>query len=201
MLVIETPKEHRFPWYVKLFFRNQRRKYGAVLESARLWGRSPKVFITLALLYGALDRRASPIEPALRSLVTVRVSQINWCTFCVDLNSATVLKRGVGPEKLAALAEFEASPLFSEREKAALAYAEAVSYSDRNATAEHFARLRRYFGDDAIIELTGLIAFQNLSSKFNAALGVEPQGFCAVAPQPRRSSVGTDKVTATTEAD
>ena len=185
MPVIKTPRAHRFPWYVRLFFWNQRRKYGAVLEPARLWGRTPKVFITLALLYGALDRRSSPIESALRSLITVRVSQINWCAFCVDLNSATALKRGGGQAKLAELAVFESSTLFSEREKAALAYAEAVTYSDRQPTAGHFARLRRHFDDDAIIELTGLIAFQNLSSKFNAALGVEPQGFCAAAPQPR----------------
>jgi hypothetical protein len=44
--------------------------------------------------------------------------------------------------------------------------------------------LRRHFDDDAIIELTAVIAFQNLSSKFNAALGVPPQGFCSVAPLP-----------------
>jgi AhpD family alkylhydroperoxidase len=111
------------------------------------------------------------------------VSQINGCPFCVDINSATVLKRGVDPAKLAELANSEINPRFSEREKAALTYAEAVTYSDRQPTPEHFERLRRHFDDDTIIELTGLIAFQNLSSKFNAALGVEPQGFCAVAPQ------------------
>ncbi len=180
MAVIVTPVRHRFPWYVRLFFWNQKRRYGAVLGPSRLWGRSPKVFMALTLLYGALDRRSSPLEPALRSLVTVRISQINWCAFCVDINSATLLKRGVDPEKLAELAAFEGSTLFSEREKAALAYAEVVTYSDRQPTGEHFARLRRWFDDDAIIELTGLVAFQNLSSKFNAALGVEPQGFCAV---------------------
>jgi AhpD family alkylhydroperoxidase len=186
MPIIETPPEHRFPWFVRLFFWNQRRRYGAVLEPARLWGRTPWVFSALALLYGALDRRSSPLDPGLRSLVTVRVSQINWCAFCVDINSATVLKRGVDLEKLGELACFEASALFEEREKAALAYAEAVTYSDRQPTVEHFARLRRHFDDDAILELTALIAFQNLSSKFNAALGVEPQGFCAAAPQPAR---------------
>ncbi len=184
MPFIETPPGQRYPWYVRLFFWNQRRRYGAVLEPARLWGRTPKVFATLALLYGALDRRSSPIEPTLRSLVTVRVSQINWCAFCVDINSATVLKRGIDQLKLAELAEFETSERFTAREKAALAYAEAVTYSDRNTTPEHFARLGEHFDDDAIIELTALIAFQNLSSKFNSALGVEPQGFCSVAPQP-----------------
>jgi AhpD family alkylhydroperoxidase len=93
-------------------------------------GRTPKVFVPLALLYGAFDRRSSPLDPQLRALVTVRVSQINHCTFCVDLNSAIVLKRGLGPEKLTALLDFETNPLFSDRERAALTYAEAVTYLD-----------------------------------------------------------------------
>jgi AhpD family alkylhydroperoxidase len=184
MSFVETPSDYRFPWYVRLFFWNQRRRYGAVLEPARLWGRSPKVFSALALLYGALDRRNSPIEPALRALVTVRVSQINWCAFCVDINSATVLKRGVAAQKLAELSIFRTSKHFSPAETAALSYAEAITYSDRRTTPEHFDALRAYFDDNAIIELTALIAFQNMSSKFNAALGVAPQGFCTVAPQP-----------------
>jgi AhpD family alkylhydroperoxidase len=190
MPYIAASPHHRFPWYVRIFFWNQRRRYGAVLEPARLWGRSPKVFMAVALLFGALDRRSSPLEPELRSLVTVRVSQINWCAFCVDLNSSLVLRRGGGLDKLAELERFESSSLFSEREKAALAYAEAVTYTGRQTGPELFARLRRHFDDDAIIELTGLIAFQNLSSKFNAALGVEAQGFCTAAPQPRRPREG-----------
>ena len=113
----------------------------------------------------------------------MRVSQINWCAFCVDINSATVLKRGVDPGKLADLPVFEDSTKFSEQEKAALAYAEAMTWSDRQTTPKHFARLRVHFDDDAIIELTALVAFQNMSSKFNAALGVEPQGFCTVSPR------------------
>lgn len=180
MPVISTSPDYRFPWYVRLFFWNQKRRYGSVLESARLWARTPKVFAALALLYGALDRRTSPIEPTLRSLITVRVSQINGCSFCVDLNSFIVLRRGLDPDKLAALAEYETSAWFSEREKAALSFAEAVTDSSRRASPLHFEQLRRHFADDGIIELTALIAFQNLSSKFNAALGVEPQGFCTI---------------------
>jgi AhpD family alkylhydroperoxidase len=185
MSILKIPSDHRFPWYVRLFFWNQKRRYGAVLESARLWACTPKVFAALALLYGAFDRRSSPLEPTLRTLITVRVSQINGCAFCVDLNSAVGLRRGIEPEKLATLSEFEASPSFSEREKAALAYAEAVTYSERQPTSAHFERLRANFDDEAVIELTGLIAFQNLSSKFNASLGVEPQGFCT-PPPPRK---------------
>ena len=175
---VQIPRDGSFPWYVRLLFWNQKRRYGAVLEPARLWGRSPRVFAALALLYGALDRKRSAIEPPLRSLITVRISQINWCRFCVDINSATSLKRGITQEKLRELASFESSGLYSDREKAALSYAETVTFTDRRTSPEQFVLLRQHFDEDAIIELTALIAFQNLSSKFNAALGVEPQGFC-----------------------
>ena len=182
MVAITTPDSQHFPWYVRLFFWNQKRRYGAVLEPARLWGRTPRVFAALALLYGALDRHSSPIAPALRTLITVRVSQINWCGFCVDVNAATALKRGVSEEKLLAVATFRDSALFSAPEKSALAYAEAMTYTDRHPSAQEWAELRQHFSDDTIIELSALIAFQNLSSKFNAALQVPPHGFCAVAP-------------------
>ncbi len=175
---IETPANYRFPWYVRLLFRLQRRRYGRELEPARLWGRTPKAFLAMAAMYGALDRRSSPLTPALRSLILVRVSQINWCSFCIDLNSSTCLKRGVREEKLAALPQFADSALFDEREKAALHYAEAMTYSERRNDAALMARLKQHFSDDAIIELTALIAYQNMSSKFNAALGVPAQGFC-----------------------
>ncbi|MBS1230978.1 MAG: alkylhydroperoxidase [Proteobacteria bacterium] len=175
---IPTDSTHRFPWYARLFFANQRRRYGQELEPARLWARTPRVFAALSLLYGALDRRSSPIEAALRSLLTVRVSQINWCAFCVDINAATGLKRGVSEAQFEALADFETSALFDERQKAALAYAEAMTRSGQGVDDELMARLKTHFDDQAVIELTALIAFQNMSSKFNAALAVAPQGFC-----------------------
>lgn len=183
MSYIETPSKFRYPWYVRLIFRLQRRHYGHELEPARLWGRTPRAFLAMSAMYGALDRKSSPLEPALRSLVQVRVSQINGCPFCTDINSASGLKRGVSQEKLAALPHFADSSLFTEDEKAALAYLEAVTDSNLRSDATLIARLRRHFSDDAIIELTALIAFQNMSSKFNAALGVPAQGFCVVPGQ------------------
>ncbi len=181
MSYIDTPENHRFPWYVRLLFFLQRGRYGRELEPARLWGRTPKAFLAMAAMYGALDRHSSPLTPALRSLILVRVSQINWCSFCIDLNSSTCLKRGVSEEKLAALPQFADSALFDEREKAALHYAEAMTYSERRNDAALIARLKQHFSDDAIIELTALIAYQNMSSKFNAALGVPAQGFCELS--------------------
>ena len=178
MSYLETPVATRFPWYIKLLFWLQRRRYGSELEPTRLWGRTPRVFLAMAAMYAALDRRSSPLAPALRSLVQVRVSQINWCAFCVDLNAATCLKRNVSEGKLLALPLFADSALFDEREKAALHYAEAMTDSNRHGEASPVTRLQQHFSDDAIIELTALIAYQNMSSKFNAALGVPAQGFC-----------------------
>jgi len=177
------------PWYLKPFFWNQRRKYGKALDAALLWARAPRLFFGVAALYGAIDRRSSPIGPALRSLVTVRVSQLNGCAFCVDLNSATLLKRGVPTDKVLALRTWRNSDLFTPRERVVLDYGEAMTLSGSDITDSHFEALRREFNDDAIIELTALIAFQNLSSKFNAALDVPPQGFCAL-PRALRKAGG-----------
>ncbi len=120
-----------YPWYARLFFWNQKRKYGRVLDPGLIWARSPKVFAALAALYGALDRRSSPLPPVLRSLVTVRVSQINHCAFCVDINSATLAKRGVGMDKIEALWNWRDSSLFSADERLALDYAEAMTNPHR----------------------------------------------------------------------
>ena len=170
-----------YPWYLRPFFWNQKRKYGQVLKPALLWARSPLLFLTVALLYGALDRRRSPLSPVLRSLVTVRVSQLNWCRFCVDLNSMTLARRAGSMEKAEKLVNWRESAVFTEAERTALEFAEAVTITDRRVSDELMAGLRRHFDDDAIVELTGLIAFQNLSSKFNAALDVPSQGFCRIA--------------------
>jgi AhpD family alkylhydroperoxidase len=176
-------EDARAPWYARLILALQRRKYGAPLESARLWARLPRAFLFLTLLYRAIDRERSPLEPELRTLVQVRVSQINWCAFCVDLMGASALARGMASAKLAALEEFEGSPLYSAREKAALAWAEAMCGPAQPPAPEAFARLRAHFGEQEIVELTALVAFQGMTSKFNAALGVPPQGFCALPPR------------------
>jgi alkylhydroperoxidase family enzyme len=94
------------------------------------------------------------------------------------LNTAAALERHVPPEKLAALERFEGSALFTEREKAALAYAQAATDPRTPVDDACRARLRAHFDQQAIVELTALIAFQNMSSKFNAALGVPARGFC-----------------------
>lgn len=183
---VSTKPENQYPWFVRLLFWSQKRKYGKVLEPGKMWGRSPRVFLGVATLFGALDRKRSPIDPVLRALITVRVSQINWCTFCVDINSATVLKRGAEAQKLEELENYKESDAFTERERVSLEYADAMTITDEQVTPELQEKLKQHYDEDGLVELTGLIAFQNLSSKFNAALDIQPQGFCKIAPQRQR---------------
>lgn len=182
MLRISLKPAQSYPWYLRPFFWNQKRKYGAVLDSALLWARSPRLFLGVAFLYGMIDRKTSPIDPVLRSLVTVRVSQLNGCRFCVDLNSAALLQRGMDLKKVKELENWQQSTLFSETERIALEYAEAVTLRSNAIDDDLIQRLKKHFDEDTIVEITGLIAFQNLSSKFNSALGVPPQGFCRISP-------------------
>jgi len=170
------------PLWVRVLYALQRRRHGVVLEPTRVWARAPKPMRGFLHLVAAVDRRTSPIEPALRSLVTVKVSQINSCSFCVDLNAARLQQRGVGMDKAQALSHYETSELFSAKEHVALDYAVAMTRTSPGVDDDLFRRLRGFFDDNAIVELTALIALQNASSKFNAALGIPSQGFCPAMP-------------------
>jgi AhpD family alkylhydroperoxidase len=143
MSTIAAKPLSQYPWFIRLVFWKQKRTYGRILDPGLLWGRSPWVFAAVALLYGALDRRFSPIEPALRSLVTVRVSQINHCAFCVDINSATLVKRGVPMEKVVAISNWRDNALFEPEGCLALEFAEAMTIDSRGVDEYLRARLKR----------------------------------------------------------
>ena len=83
---------------------------------------------------------------------------------------------GVSHDKILALADYARSPLYDEAERVALEYADAMTLSEREVSDELFARLRKSYGDDALIELTAIIAWENASSKFNRALRIPSQG-------------------------
>ncbi len=180
MRISEKPLSE-YPFFVRIILWAQKKKYGKSLLPAKIWGRSPKLMYGLQAFYRAVDRKSSPLDPALRSLISVKVSQINHCDFCVDISSAILMKRGISFEKISALPDYQNSAVFSEKENVALRFAEAVTIPNRAADENLFARLKLFFSDDEIVELTALIAFQNLSSKFNAALQIPSQEFCVKA--------------------
>lgn len=183
MFVKDKPL-NQYPFWLRPFFWSQQRRYGKVLVPGKIWGRQPKLFATVAMLYGALDRKSSPLSPVLRSLITVRVSQINHCAFCVDINTATLIKRCGSGKLVEHLDDWRSSDCFSDEQRAVLEYVEAVTYTDGEVTTAMVEQLKCYFDDDGLVELTGLIAFQNLSSKFNAALDIPAEGFCQIPKPP-----------------
>ena len=82
---------------------------------------------------------------------------------------------GIPDEKIAALADYLTNPLYSEAERVALDYADCMTITGREVSDQLFAKLTRFFDDDAIVELTATIAWENASSKFNRALRVPSQ--------------------------
>ena len=176
----------QYPWRVRWFLLRQRRKYGRVLAPSYLWGRLPGPFLGVLATLGFFQSKRYPIDAALRSLVSIRIAQLNGCFFCVDLNAHNFLRAAGDEAKAIGVAAWRDSGLYSPRERAALDYAEAVT--DRCAAVDgvQIDALRAHFTDDQITALTAWIAFQNMSAKFNAALGAEEHGFCRLDPPGRR---------------
>ena len=83
---------------------------------------------------------------------------------------------GVSDEKILALPNYADSELYAPAEGVALEFADAMTITDREVSDELFVRLREFYDDDALVELTATIAWENASSKFNRALRVPSQG-------------------------
>ena len=73
------------------------------------------------------------------------------------------------------MADYATSPLYSEAERVALEYADLMTITGQEVSDEFFARLREFYTEDALVELTAVIAWENASSKFNRALRVPSQ--------------------------
>ncbi len=139
----------------------------------------PRLFWLVVLFVGFLERRNARLTPQLRSLLMTRVSQLCHCAFCIDANSLRLAERSGALDKVQAVSDWSDSDLFSEQERAALAYAEAVTATPPRVDEAIKTALKRHFTDEVITEMTALIAFQNLSARFNAALDIPAQGLCA----------------------
>lgn len=84
---------------------------------------------------------------------------------------------GLSREKIQALDQYQTSEHYNDQERVALRYADAMTLSDQDVDDALFHELSRYFSEDAVVELTAVVAWENASSKFNRALRVESQGF------------------------
>jgi alkylhydroperoxidase family enzyme len=89
---------------------------------------------------------------------------------------------GLSDEKILALANYATSPLYNEIERVTLEYADNMTITGHEVSDEFFARLRQFYTDDELVELTEIIAWENASSKFNRALRIPSQGLWKYNP-------------------
>jgi len=100
----------------------------------------------------------------------------------MDINSSRGMSHGAPFEKLQAVEKFRESPLFTAAERAALAFAEAVTATPTAVTDSLFEPLRVHFTVPQIVELAVTIATEHFRAKFNTALGIQAQGLCLLPP-------------------
>ncbi len=101
----------------------------------------------------------------------------------MDINAAGGSNAGASDQKIAALAEYETSELFSDAEKVALELADRATALPHDVSDELFARIREHYTDAEIVELSYIVALENFRSRFNRTLRIEAQGFYCVIPQ------------------
>lgn len=117
----------------------------------------------------------SGLEPALLELVRLRASQINGCAYCLDTHSADARKAGEDERRLATVALWRDTPFFSERERAALEWTEALTrIADRPVSDELWARVAPHFSAEDIVDLTVLVNAINGWNRLAIAFGKRP---------------------------
>lgn len=119
--------------------------------------------------------RESGLEHALLELVRLRASQINGCGFCVDMHAADAGKAGETARRLHALAVWRETPFFSARERAALAWTEALTrLSEQPELERDYAAFKEQFDDKEMVDLSLAIAAINSWNRMAVGFGWQP---------------------------
>jgi AhpD family alkylhydroperoxidase len=136
-----------------------------------------------------LDRR-------LKDLAVMASAAVIGCAWCMDFGYwESVTNHGVAAEKILAVPAWRDSDVFSELERLVLGYAEAMTATPPEVTDEMVARLRDHLDEAQLVELTAIVAVENLRSRINSALGLTAQGFkdrCEIPAS--RDAAGRDAV-------
>src|SRR3546814_19709912 len=120
----------------------------------------------------------SGLEPSLIELVKIRASQINGCAYCIHMHTTEARKMGESEEAIYLLDAWRESPLYSDRERAALAWTEALTrVPDTHAPDEDYARLDAHFSDEEKVKRTPTLGVLNPRHR-------TAKGILAVPPVP-----------------
>jgi AhpD family alkylhydroperoxidase len=164
---------------IRLGYRAARRRFGQVPEPAAVMAHHPRLVLAYGVHEWLVEGAATRLPAQVRDLVQHRVATRVGCSWCVDFGTMLAIQAGFTVDRHRALAHYVESPLFDDDEKAALAYADAMTDLPMTVTDEMVAGLRERFGDAGVIELTYLVALENLRARANHALGITAQGYTA----------------------
>ncbi|HJV23450.1 MAG TPA: carboxymuconolactone decarboxylase family protein [Holophagaceae bacterium] len=114
--------------------------------------------------------RACGLELGLLHLVEMRVSQLNGCAYCLDMHATDALKAGEDPRRLALVAAWRDAPCFTPRERAAFAWAEALTELGSHAVSPLLVEATRaHFEEKALVDLTHVITLMNTWNRLGVA--------------------------------
>jgi len=126
--------------------------------------------------------KASSIATGIKELVKIRASQINGCAFCLEMHTREARALGETEERIYLVSGWRESPLYSERERAALAWTEALTLlADTHAPDDVYEEVRKQFSDQELTELTVGIGLINLWNRIQVS-------FRAIHPVKRKAA-------------
>jgi AhpD family alkylhydroperoxidase len=134
---------------------------------------SPELYEAMTVLSTAASK---DIDPELAELIKIRASQMNHCAFCLDMHTRDARKHGVSEQKLDVLAAWEeAGDLFTERERAALAIAEAITdLGDGHVSEEVYARAAAVFSERELGQVIAMAVTINAWNRINVTIRLAP---------------------------
>jgi alkylhydroperoxidase family enzyme len=176
--------------YGALVKRFAARMFGQVPESLGvMWHNVPVLKATMA--FGQKLQKWDQCDESLKSFAHMAVASFIGCSWCLDFNYFMALDKGLDLDKAREVPRWRESKVFSELEREVLAYAEAMTVTPVEVTDEMVDSLKRQLGPAAVLELTNVIGFANLTTRANVALGIESEGFaaaCGLKPLADRSA-------------
>jgi AhpD family alkylhydroperoxidase len=160
------------------------RSPAGMIEPLEIYAHEPGLLRGYAGLEQA-TAKLSRLSKRVRALAELRAATVVQCEYCIDMGSQISRQWGLTDEELLALPSYRTSPLFSDVDKLVLDYATGMTRTPVEVPDELFARLRAHFDEAQLVDLTHVIALENLRGRFNLAFGIGAAGFsegmtCAV---------------------
>jgi len=158
-------------------YRYAKREFGEVPEPFTVAAHHPRLLVANAVHETLLKSGSKTLPDAVRDLAVLWTARTVGCSWCVDFGTMLMRLESLDTERLKHIDEYATSPLFTADERAAIAYADAMTTDPHNVTDEQVDDLKRRFGEAGVIELTYQIGVENMRARMYAALGITEQGF------------------------